>query len=252
MEKKQKKNVSENKKMKKNVGDSGNADGEVDGGKKDIDDSVTLDEWNEFEAEDSSTDYTYVPMDDEDSDNYDGIEDIDGFNPKNVYKNYPNKTSATTFCASNVRDEFEMTASQESELPIEPTDKFETTSTFEGFDTLSDEDGDETDLFERHTRFYSKKETKDPEEIEDAFTGEETVTHGITWKVKFNIKKKIGKAMNNTLKVCKFQKVKHGIIGTHHFFFKSLFQIHTYVIWFVIATINRPLSLLVKGRIPNL
>ena len=119
--------------MKKNDCDSGNADGADDGGKKDTDVSITLDEWNKFEAEDSSADSTYVPKDDEaSSDSYVDIDDddIEGFDPKNIYKNYPKKTSATSFCTSNVRDEFEMTASQESELPIEPTDKFETTSSW--------------------------------------------------------------------------------------------------------------------------
>ena len=58
-----------------------------------------------------------------------------------------------------------MTTSQESELPIEPTDKFETTSIFEGFDTLSDKNGDEIDLFQRCTRFYFKKETKAREKL---------------------------------------------------------------------------------------
>ena len=68
--------------MKKNVGDSGNADG----GEKDTDDSVTLDEWNEFEAENSSADYTYIPIYDEASDNYDKDDDIDGFDPKMYMK----------------------------------------------------------------------------------------------------------------------------------------------------------------------
>ena len=117
-------------------------------------------------------------------------DDIDWIDPKNMYKNYPNKTSATTFCASNLRDKFEMTANKESELPIEPIDKFESTSTFEAFGTLSDKDGDETNLFQRHTRFYSKKETKIQQEIEEEFMGQETVANGIIWKVKFNIKEK--------------------------------------------------------------
>ena len=106
-----------------------------------------MDELNEFEADDSSVDSTYVPMDDDPSDSYYNEEDddIDCFVPENVYENNPNMTSTTAFCSSNVRDEYKMATSQESELPIEPIDEFETTITHEGFDTLSDKDGGEKD-----------------------------------------------------------------------------------------------------------
>ena len=63
-----------------------------------------MDELNEFEADDSSTDSTYVPMDEDPSDSYDEDDgDIDSFDPKNVYENYPNITFATAFCSSYVR-----------------------------------------------------------------------------------------------------------------------------------------------------
>ena len=40
-----------------------------------------------------------------------------------------------------------MTSSQESELRFEPIDESKRTKKIDGFDTPSDEDGEETDLF---------------------------------------------------------------------------------------------------------
>ena len=73
--KKQNKNVSLNKREKKNVGGSGDADDKIDGGNKDNEDSVTLDELKEFEVYDSSADSIYVPMDYDPSDSYDEDDD---------------------------------------------------------------------------------------------------------------------------------------------------------------------------------
>ena len=42
-------------------------------------------------------------------------------------------------------------------------------------------DGEEIDLFQRCTRFYSKKEIKAKKEIEKEFMGQETISHGIAW-----------------------------------------------------------------------
>ena len=110
----------------------------------------------------------------------DDDDDINFFDDEPVHQNYPNKTPTTVFCSNNVGDKSKMTSSQECELTSEPNEKFEKTENFDESDTLSDEDGKESNLFQQRTRSQSKKEEMAPEEIEKEFIGQVNVAHKIT------------------------------------------------------------------------
>ena len=141
---------------------------------------ITLQEWNDYKAYDSSDDSSHLPQnlkkcdinDNDELDSWFGDEPIGG-----------ERTMISDFTADKEADEFEMTSSQESQLPLEPTNYNENRQG----DSLSDEDGEDVNLIETRTRYLVSAEEKSAQEaIQNDYNGETTRAHDITWTVKFD------------------------------------------------------------------
>ena len=157
--------------------------------------SVVFAHINEFEAYDSSYDSSYHPIveSDIDTDDDDLSDEYMMEYYETIYQDFALKTVGTTTKRDNGAENRDLEAvklssSQEDQIPSEPEAEFDYAEDSECIEEImSDEDGENEELFECRARFRDEHEYSAQDAIRQECQGQTTVAHGVTWKVKTDI-----------------------------------------------------------------